>query len=145
MKGFHSFKMQFYYVPYPQYFFSPPQYITPPRQELPSLPLPSPKVPSIQPPALSVSLPKFKYEKQKITPIPFDPNLTDGKFFSLVEAMQFITKHARHFHKQINRNLVYIYIPFCRVYNAQVGDYISASLFPRKSIEAAYRSLTEKK
>ena len=118
-----------YYIPAPYPYIIASQYAQPIKQEVISIPpqqtqsyLP------IQPPSLSIDLPKFKYEKQKIVPIPFDSRKSNGKFDNISDAIKFIMKHTLHFHGQVNRNLIYTYLPFCRVFNPQIGDYMSASM-----------------
>lgn len=134
----------YYYLQYPQYIYQTGPYIQQIRPEIPAVPPPPPIFQTPSPPILSIDLPKFKYEKQKIIPVPFDPHITNGKFDTISEAIKFIIKHVHHFHGQPNRNLVYAYLPFCRVFNAQLGDYISASLMPKKVIETTYRRLSDR-
>jgi hypothetical protein len=92
--------------------------------------------------SLRLNLPCHQYRTRKIAPIPFDPRVSqDGKFNNLREAMTFIGQHCEFHHHTFNKNLVRIYLPFCRILSFVHGGYVPITAVPRKEFDLLFAEL----
>jgi hypothetical protein len=90
---------------------------------------------------LSIELPRHQYRPVKICPVPFDPRISSGgKFQNFMEAMDFIARHCQFHHRQFNRNLARLYLPFCRVLDLAKGGYFPAVHLSKREFDAMFNA-----
>lgn len=126
-----------YYQQQPSYFYPGAVVYAAPAVPIPRF------VARLEAPVVSLSLPTFHYKTQKEALVPFDPRACDDNHFdNITLAMEFLRRHCMHNHGVFNKQLARAYLPFCQIYNAVHGLYISAASLPRKDFDSAFRYVT---
>lgn len=133
-----QFRMISSFYPQQQPFFYPSQVV----YQAPVVPMPRFQ-PRLEPAELSISLPSFSYKTQKEALVPFDPRTCEENHFdNITQAMEFLRQHCMHNHGIFNKQLARAYMPFCQIYNAVQGLYVSGATYPRREFDAAFRYVT---
>jgi len=91
--------------------------------------------------SLSINLPSYEYNQQKIPIIPFDRS--DGMFDSLESAMKYVGQHCVKNHGLFTRQYARLYSPFCFVLDILAGGYVSMSEVGKREFNAAYMKISQ--
>ena len=88
--------------------------------------------------SLSVELPQQQYKTRKMVTVPFDSQMTNGKFETLADAMIFIARHCQFHHQQFNRNLARLYLKQCRVLDLVKGGFVRPAHLTKREFDGAF-------